>query len=188
MPLISQSITDYQYSWHVSTLIGASKSDSISDLERQFFGAQPTESLVDARRRYLLANIAGTLPTDSLADLDRKYYAAVLGPIAPQLTNQDAEYLMYKGLAPIDYYQSTNLLTANQASIETDLAGFRIANDCTIARSTAQASHGAASLALTCTSAANGYMGVQVSKDDASLVHVVGGGTYMPGEPITGVS
>jgi hypothetical protein len=44
-----------------------------------------------------------------------------------------------------------NLLTANQASVETDTTGLGAFNDCTIARSTAQARVGSASLALTAT-------------------------------------
>ena len=43
----------------------------------------------------------------------------------------------------------TNLLSTNQASVETDTTGFTAGTNTTIARSTAQASHGAASLSMT---------------------------------------
>jgi hypothetical protein len=48
-------------------------------------------------------------------------------------------------------YQRTlnNRLTQNQASLETDTAGWTAESGCTIARSTAEASHGAASLEIT---------------------------------------
>jgi hypothetical protein len=48
-------------------------------------------------------------------------------------------------------YQRTlrNALTINQASLETDTAGWTAESGCTIARSTAQSSHGAASLEIT---------------------------------------
>ncbi len=48
-------------------------------------------------------------------------------------------------------YQRTlnNRLTQNQASLETDTAGWTAESGCTIARSTAQSSHGAASLEIT---------------------------------------
>lgn len=53
-----------------------------------------------------------------------------------------------------NYDPYTNLLTANQASLETDTSGWNgSGGNTTIARSTAQASNGAASLSLTATAA-----------------------------------
>lgn len=48
-------------------------------------------------------------------------------------------------------YPGGNLLTANQASLETDTTGWAAFTNCSIARSTAQALDGGASLALTAT-------------------------------------
>lgn len=44
-----------------------------------------------------------------------------------------------------------NKLTSNQASLETDITGWQVLQNCTIDRSTAKASHGVASLAMTAT-------------------------------------
>jgi hypothetical protein len=55
---------------------------------------------------------------------------------------------------------SQNLLTDNQASIETDLTGITAGANCSIARSTAQAYHGTASLEMTCTT--GGYITANV--------------------------
>jgi hypothetical protein len=51
-----------------------------------------------------------------------------------------------------------NLLSTNQASLETDLAGWQAGQDTAIARVTTQAAHGIASLQLTRTTAGNGMM------------------------------
>lgn len=67
-----------------------------------------------------------------------------------------------------------NLLTANQASIETDTAGWDSDGATSVARSTAQAYHGSASLLIT--SPANGY-GVR-SPVGVSGIPVVAGETY----------
>jgi hypothetical protein len=52
-----------------------------------------------------------------------------------------------------DLPAGVNLLTANQASVETDTTGLAAYTNCTVARSTAQSAHGAASLSLTATTA-----------------------------------
>ena len=51
------------------------------------------------------------------------------------------------------FIASTNLLTANQASIETDATGWTTTSNCSVARSTAQFLDGVASLMLTSTAA-----------------------------------
>jgi hypothetical protein len=139
MPLVSQSVSDNQYYWYRSILVPSGNDRTIADFDYQFFGALPYETISDARRRYILTNVPGALATDSLSDLDRKYYGWVIGPVNPGATNQDAEYLVYKGLAPPS--QASNLLTANQASVETDTAGF-VASTATITRDPAAARHG----------------------------------------------
>lgn len=58
-------------------------------------------------------------------------------------------YGAYRALAIDGYNPEHNLLTVNQASIETDATGFTAAANTTIARSTAQAADGAASLSMT---------------------------------------
>ena len=70
--------------------------------------------------------------------------------------------------------QVGNLLTANQASIETDTAGFLNPFGCTIARSTTEALSGAASLAATATGAALYFLTPQATAG----VPVSPGGTY----------
>ncbi len=67
-----------------------------------------------------------------------------------------------------------NLLTANQASVETDTTGWIANTNCAISRSTAQASYGAASLALT--SSAAGTMLAQTHS--AAYPAVTPGMTY----------
>ena len=70
--------------------------------------------------------------------------------------------------------QVGNLLTANQASIETDTAGFLNPFGCTIARSTTEALSGAASLAATATGAALYFL----TPPATAGVPVSPGGTY----------
>lgn len=70
-----------------------------------------------------------------------------------------------------------NLLTTNQASIETDTTGWVALQGCTIARSTAQASHGVASLAATGNGAAVADARPGTSQGLAGVA-VVAGSTY----------
>lgn len=69
---------------------------------------------------------------------------------------------------------ATNGLTANQASLETDTTGWEVDSNCTIARSTAQALDGVASLSLT--SLAAGEMKVRTTY--ATWVPVTVGMSY----------
>jgi hypothetical protein len=55
----------------------------------------------------------------------------------------------YDPTNPNGPYWGPNLLTANESSVETDASGWQAGQDTTIARSTAQAKHGSASLQLT---------------------------------------
>lgn len=66
----------------------------------------------------------------------------------------------------------TNLLTANQSSVETNTTGFTVDANCAIARSTAQFAHGAASLSLT--SSASGDMSAITA-----ATTVTGGSVYV---------
>jgi hypothetical protein len=52
-----------------------------------------------------------------------------------------------------------NLLTANQADVETDTTGFVVRSNCTIARGTAHVSHGVGSLEVTAASAGSAQAG-----------------------------
>lgn len=62
---------------------------------------------------------------------------------------------------------TTNLLTANQASLETDTTGWAAQYGGTVARSTTRAWHGAASLALTRTGGTTGTMAAWTSQGTA---------------------
>jgi hypothetical protein len=55
--------------------------------------------------------------------------------------------------AKLDAATVGNLLTVNQASLETDVTGWVQGANSTVARTTATALHGSASLAMTCTGA-----------------------------------
>ena len=55
-----------------------------------------------------------------------------------------------------------NLLTANQASIETDTTGFAVVANCAIARSTAAAAHGSACLTATSSAAGDTQVGIDL--------------------------
>jgi hypothetical protein len=71
---------------------------------------------------------------------------------------------------------SANLLTPNQASIETDATGWAVDTNCTIARSTTQALDGTASLELT--SIAAGQMRAKTHPGTTGGFPVVGGKAY----------
>lgn len=77
---------------------------------------------------------------------------------------------------PVDTISNSgNLLTRNQASLETDTTGWAVRANATIARTTAQAADGAASLQVT--AAADGTMAVETTRG-ASGIPVTGGKTY----------
>lgn len=57
------------------------------------------------------------------------------------------------GAVTLTIYGRTNMMTANQASLETNTTGWTAATNCAIARSTAQYSDGVASLSMTASSA-----------------------------------
>jgi hypothetical protein len=69
-------------------------------------------------------------------------------PASPSIT---AAYDSNNGSIAVTVYGRTNVLTTNQASLETDTTGWVSTTNCSIARSTAEASSGSASLALTAT-------------------------------------
>lgn len=85
---------------------------------------------------------------------------------------------VYRAVAIDGYNPTHNLLTANQASIETDVSGWTAVVNCTIARSTAQAADGVASLALTAAATSGGMNAYQT---DTPFVPCT------PGETITGL-
>ena len=67
-----------------------------------------------------------------------------------------------------------NLLTANQASIETDTTGLDAHSNCTISRTTSQAYHGSASLQVTC----NGAGDAAFRAYGGTFAAVIAGETY----------
>lgn len=69
-----------------------------------------------------------------------------------------------------------NLLSVNVASVETDLTGFAVDTNCAIARSTAQAVEGAASLEMTASAA--GVMIARTAAVEGGYPRVVPGYTY----------
>lgn len=72
-----------------------------------------------------------------------------------------------------------NLLTANQASVETDLAGFSVRNRCSISRSTTYARHGSASLSVTATAdTTSGSVEIYVGGTGNNGIPVESGSTY----------
>lgn len=73
------------------------------------------------------------------------------------------------------YFTKRNLLTTNQASLETNATGWLALANCTLARSTAQALHGVGSLALT--ASAIGVMSA-ITSTGLNAVPVVAGQTY----------
>lgn len=102
---------------------------------------------------------AGTTGLDLLGALNKKARTTGLG--LPSVLNRLAA-------------QSNNLLTTNQATVETDLAGFGVGYACTIARNTSTSASGTASLAVT----AAGPGGFKAE---------VGGAPVVPGRTYTGV-
>jgi hypothetical protein len=73
-------------------------------------------------------------------------------PATPSIT---AYYDSIEGSVVVTVYGRTNILTINQASLETDTTGWEASLNCAIARSTAEASIGSASLRLTATASGN---------------------------------
>jgi hypothetical protein len=67
-------------------------------------------------------------------------------PATPSIT---AYYDSIDGAVVVTVYGRTNILTVNQASLETDTTGWAASSNCAIARSTSEASIGSASLRLT---------------------------------------
>ena len=84
-----------------------------------------------------------------------------------------------RAVAVDGYNPFHNMLTANQASLETDTTGWIAGANTTIARSTSQASDGAASLSLTSTAA--GSVAAQTTPGNLAALAVV------PGETITAI-
>jgi len=79
-----------------------------------------------------------------------------------------------------------NLLTANQASLETDATGWVQGANSTVARSTATALHGSASLAMTCTGAGDASCALSVGAYAPVTPGVVYGGTLATKAATTG--
>jgi hypothetical protein len=71
-------------------------------------------------------------------------------PATPLIT---AFYDSEEGAVTVTVFGRTNALSANQASLETNTAGWEAVTNCAIARSTAQASVGSASLEITASAA-----------------------------------
>jgi hypothetical protein len=71
-------------------------------------------------------------------------------PATPLIT---AFYDSQQGAVTVTVFGRTNALSANQASLETNTAGWEAVTNCAIARSTAQASVGSASLEITASAA-----------------------------------
>jgi hypothetical protein len=71
-------------------------------------------------------------------------------PATPLIT---AFYDSEEGAVTVTIFGRTNALSANQASLETNTAGWEAVTNCAIARSTAQASVGSASLEVTASAA-----------------------------------
>lgn len=82
-----------------------------------------------------------------------------------------------------------NLLTPNQSSLETDTAGWYTTSNCTIARTTAASSDGAASLAINTTSTASAIAATAASVGGyATSVSVVGGAPYVASAAVRSAS
>jgi hypothetical protein len=82
---------------------------------------------------------------------DWAYSQFTMGIDSPASPSIAAAYDSNNGSIAVTVYGRTNVLTANQASLETDTTGWQVATNCSIARSTAEASSGSASLSLTAT-------------------------------------
>lgn len=111
-----------------------------------------------------LGGVPGVAPDGALSEM------AFIKRSAPALW-LDARF-------PYGFNGTPNLLTANQASVETDTTGFENTTNCALSRSTAQAAHGAASLQAA--AAANGTVnfGPGIEATVTSLAPVVAGVTY----------
>lgn len=72
---------------------------------------------------------------------------------APATPTVSASYNSSTGAIDISIFGRTNVLSANQASLETNTTGWAAATNCAIARTTSQASNGTASLQLTASAA-----------------------------------
>jgi hypothetical protein len=79
--------------------------------------------------------------------------------------------------AKLDAATVGNLLTVNQASLETDVTGWVQGANSTVARTTATALHGSASLAMTCTGAGDASCALAVGAYAAVTPGVTYGGT-----------
>jgi hypothetical protein len=79
------------------------------------------------------------------------YSQFTMGIDSPASPSISAFYDSTNGSIAVTVYGRTNTLTTNQASLETDTSGWVAASNCSIARSTAEASSGSASLSLTAT-------------------------------------
>lgn len=84
---------------------------------------------------------------------DWAYSAFSLAIDAPANPTVSAFYESDTGSVAITIFGRTNVLSANQASLETNTTGWDALTNCAITRSTAQASSGSASLALTASAA-----------------------------------
>jgi len=81
-----------------------------------------------------------------------QFTLSVEAPANPVVTTS---YDSTEGAVSIIIFGRTNVLSANQASLEVDTAGWDAVTNCTISRSTAQAANGSASLSMTATAAGN---------------------------------
>jgi hypothetical protein len=79
------------------------------------------------------------------------YSQFTMGIDSPASPSISAFYDSTNGSIAVTVYGRTNTLTTNQASLETDTAGWQVSSNCSITRSTAEASSGSASLSLTAT-------------------------------------
>lgn len=81
-----------------------------------------------------------------------QFTLSVEAPASPVVTTS---YDSNEGAVSIIIYGRTNVLSANQASLEVDTAGWDAVTNCTITRSTAQAASGSASLSMSATASGN---------------------------------
>jgi hypothetical protein len=111
--------------------------------------AHPALASGDLHPEYVqeaLADAKGDLLAASAADT---WARLPVGVDAQVLTADSSQSLGVKWAAAAGGGASVNLLTANQATLEYDATGWAADSNCTVARSTTQAAHGSASLALT---------------------------------------
>lgn len=95
----------------------------------------------------------------SVAWATSAFTVSLTPPPAPSLTvAYDGTY--YRNVLTLQGF--TNLASANQADVETDTTGFVVVTNCTLTRSTLQASNGAASLAIK--SVASGTMSAATTR------------------------